>query len=119
METDDGRSLRSEVGRMRTEGGEGRDTERCGDPKIWFPMRVTFLEIPSPLCLKGLHLSLYPSPQTRGKLITDRNRPSSRFWYVSRSLCPIGVKHEGFIGISDEGVIEGTSRILVLIQTLL
>ena len=27
---------------MRTEGGEGRDTERCGDPKIWFPMRVTY-----------------------------------------------------------------------------
>ena len=42
METDDGRGLRSEVGRMRTEGGEGRDTERCGDPKIWFPMRVTY-----------------------------------------------------------------------------
>ena len=42
METDDGRSLRSEVGRMRTEGGEGRDTEMCGDPKIWFPMRVTY-----------------------------------------------------------------------------
>ena len=42
METDDGRSLRSEVGRMRTEGGEGRDTEVCGDPKIWFPMRVTY-----------------------------------------------------------------------------
>ena len=42
METDDGRCLRSEVGRMRTEGGEGRDTERCGDPKIWFPMRVTY-----------------------------------------------------------------------------
>ena len=42
MTTDDGRSLRSEVGRMRTEGGEGRDTEVCGDPKIWFPMRVTY-----------------------------------------------------------------------------
>jgi len=42
METDDGRCLRSEVGRMRTEGREGRDTERCGDPKIWFPMRVTY-----------------------------------------------------------------------------
>ena len=42
METDDGRCLRSEVGRMRTEGGEGRDTERCGDPKIWYPMRVTY-----------------------------------------------------------------------------
>ena len=42
METDDGRGLRSEVGRMRTEGGEGRDTGLCGDPKIWFPMRVTY-----------------------------------------------------------------------------
>ena len=42
METDDGRCLRSEVGRMRTEGGEGRYTEVCGDPKIWFPMRVTY-----------------------------------------------------------------------------
>ena len=42
METNDGRCLRSEVGRMRTEGGEGRDTEVCGDPKIWFPMRVTY-----------------------------------------------------------------------------
>ena len=20
----------------------GRDTERCGDPRIWFPMRVTY-----------------------------------------------------------------------------
>jgi transcription antitermination factor NusG len=42
MTTNDGRGLRSKVGRMRTEGGEGRDTERCGDPKIWFPMRVTY-----------------------------------------------------------------------------
>ena len=42
METDDGRCLRSKVGRMRTEGGEGRDTGLCGDPKIWFPMRVTY-----------------------------------------------------------------------------
>ena len=42
METDDGRGLRSEIGRMRTEGGEGRDTGLCGDPKIWFPMRVTY-----------------------------------------------------------------------------
>ena len=42
METDDGRSLRSEVGRMRTEGGEGRDTSVCGDPKMWYPMRVTY-----------------------------------------------------------------------------
>ena len=42
METDDGRSLRSDVGRMRTEGGEGRDTSVCGDPKTWYPMRVTY-----------------------------------------------------------------------------
>ncbi len=42
MTTNDGRCLRSEVGRMRTEGGEGRDTEVCGDPKVWFPMRVTY-----------------------------------------------------------------------------
>ena len=33
METNDGRCLRSEVGRMRTEGGEGRDTEVCGDER--------------------------------------------------------------------------------------
>jgi hypothetical protein len=42
METDDGRGLRSEVGRMRTEGRDGRDTEVCGDPRNWFPMRVTY-----------------------------------------------------------------------------
>ena len=42
MEANDGRCLRSEVGWIRTEDGEGRDTEVCGDPKIWFPMRVTY-----------------------------------------------------------------------------
>lgn len=30
METKDGRDM------------VGRDTERCGDPRIWFPMRVTY-----------------------------------------------------------------------------
>ena len=25
-----------------TESGLGRDTTMCGDPKIWFPMRVTY-----------------------------------------------------------------------------
>ena len=33
----DGRSLRPE-----SEKGQGRDTSMCGDPKSWFPMRVTY-----------------------------------------------------------------------------
>ena len=42
METEDVRCLRSEVGKTRTEDGKGRDTMMCGDPKTWFPMRVTY-----------------------------------------------------------------------------
>ena len=113
METEDVRCLRSEVGKTRTEDGKGHDTTVCGDPKTWFPMRVTFLEIPRPLCLKGLHLSLYPSPQTRVKLITDRDRPSSSYWYVSQSLCPVGVKHESFRGAQGD---ERLSLIVVLVE---
>ena len=44
MTTEDVRCLRSDVGRSRTEAGkeQGRDTTMCGDPKAWFPMRVTY-----------------------------------------------------------------------------
>ena len=36
--------LRSDVGRQKAEVGkeQGRDTAMCGDPKTWFPMRVTY-----------------------------------------------------------------------------
>ena len=44
MTTEDVGCLRSDVGRPRTETGkgQGRDTTMCGDPKMWFPMRVTY-----------------------------------------------------------------------------
>ena len=42
METEDGSRLRSEVGETRTEVSNGRDTTMCGDPNLWFPMRVTY-----------------------------------------------------------------------------
>jgi transcription antitermination factor NusG len=42
METEDESMLRSEVGEPRTEVRIGRDTTMCGDPKSWFPMRVTY-----------------------------------------------------------------------------
>ena len=42
METEEVGCLRPEVGKTRTEDGKGRDTMMCGDPKIWFPMRVTY-----------------------------------------------------------------------------
>ena len=42
MTTNDGRGLKSEVGRMRLENRPGRYIAMCGDPKIWFPMRVTY-----------------------------------------------------------------------------
>ena len=42
METEDGSRLRSEVGEPRTEVRIGRDTTMCGDPNLWFPMRVTY-----------------------------------------------------------------------------
>ena len=42
METEDGRRLRPEVGEPRTEVRIGRDTTMCGDPNLWFPMRVTY-----------------------------------------------------------------------------
>ena len=44
MTTKEVRCLRSDVGRQKAEVGkeQGRDTAMCGDPKIWFPMRVTY-----------------------------------------------------------------------------
>lgn len=42
METREVGCLRSEVGKTRTEDGKGHDTTVCGDPKTWFPMRVTY-----------------------------------------------------------------------------
>ena len=38
------RCLRADVSGSRTESGKGlgRDTRMCGDPKMWFPMRVTY-----------------------------------------------------------------------------
>jgi len=42
METEDWSRLRSEVGETRTEARIGRDTTMCGDPNLWFPMRVTY-----------------------------------------------------------------------------
>ena len=44
MEMEDGRCLRADVSGPRTESGrgQGRDTRMCGDPKTWFPMRVTY-----------------------------------------------------------------------------
>ena len=42
METEDGSRLRSEVREPRTEVRIGRDTTMCGDPNLWFPMRVTY-----------------------------------------------------------------------------
>ena len=42
METEEVRFLRSEVGKTRTEDGKGHYTTVCGDPKAWFPMRVTY-----------------------------------------------------------------------------
>jgi len=44
METENVRCLRADVIGPRTEveKGQGRDTTMCGDPKSWFPMRVTY-----------------------------------------------------------------------------
>ena len=44
MTTKDVRCQRSDVGMPRTEERDalGRDTTMCGDPRKWFPMRVTY-----------------------------------------------------------------------------
>ncbi len=44
MEMEDVICLRADVSGPRTESGkgQGRDTRMCGDPKMWFPMRVTY-----------------------------------------------------------------------------
>jgi len=44
MTTEEVGCLRSDVGRQKAEVGkeQGRDTTVCGDPKTWFPMRVTY-----------------------------------------------------------------------------
>ena len=86
METDDGRSLRSEVGRMRTEGGEGRDTERCGDPKIWFPMRVTYqreMKVKAELDRLGIESFV---PMTYKMVDADTDNPCRKFVPAIRNL---------------------------------
>ncbi len=42
METEDGSRLRSEAEETKTEVRMGRYTAMCGDPNLWFPMRVTY-----------------------------------------------------------------------------
>ena len=42
METEEGGRLRPGVGELRAEARIGRDTTMCGDPNLWFPMRVTY-----------------------------------------------------------------------------
>ena len=44
MEMEDVKCLRADVSGPRTESGKGQghDTRMCGDPKMWFPMRVTY-----------------------------------------------------------------------------
>ena len=44
MEMEVVRCLRADVSGSRTESekGQERDTRMCGDPKMWFPMRVTY-----------------------------------------------------------------------------
>ena len=41
-EMEDVRRLMADVRMLRSEEGQGRDTRMCGDPKMWFPMRVTY-----------------------------------------------------------------------------
>ena len=44
MTTEEVGCMRSDVGRQKAGVGkeQGRDTRMCGDPKTWFPMRVTY-----------------------------------------------------------------------------
>ena len=42
MEMEDVRRLMAEGRMLRSEERNGRDTTMCGDPKSWFPMRVTY-----------------------------------------------------------------------------
>ena len=65
---------------MRTEGGEGRDTERCGDPKIWFPMRVTYqreMKVKAELDRLGIECFVpmtYRVVESRNDGITDKRK---------------------------------------------
>lgn len=42
METEKGGRLRSDGRCLRTEVRKGHHTRMCGDPNLWFPMRVTY-----------------------------------------------------------------------------
>ena len=42
MTTKDVERLMADVRMLRSEERNGRDTTMCGDPKMWFPMRVTY-----------------------------------------------------------------------------
>ncbi len=54
------------------------------------PKTPIFFEIPRPLCLKGLHLSLSPLPSGKGQT-ENFERPSfSGFWYRSQAFAPSG-----------------------------
>ena len=42
MEMEDVRRLMADGRSLRPDDRQGRDTTMCGDPKSWFPMRVTY-----------------------------------------------------------------------------
>jgi len=107
METDDGRCLRSEVGRMRTEGGEGRDTGLCGDPKIWFPMRVTYqreMKVKAELDRLGIECFIpmkYRIAERRGGTNTNLTNDTN----IRRELVP-AINNLIFVRLTQERISE-------------
>ena len=77
MTTEDVRCLRPDAGRSRTEAGkeQGRDTTMCGDPKAWFPMRVTYqreMKVKAELDRLGIENFI---PMTYKVVVADTDNP--------------------------------------------
>ena len=74
METKDGRDM------------VGHDTEVCGDPKIWFPMRVTYqreMKMRAELDRLGIESFV---PMTYKMIDADTDNPSRKFVPAIRNL---------------------------------
>ena len=49
-----------------------------------------FFQIPSPLCLKGVHLFLPSLPSGKGQVDSEGRPSASRCWYGSQAFAPTG-----------------------------
>ena len=109
MEMEVVRCLRADVSGSRTESekGQERDTRMCGDPKMWFPMRVTYqreMKVKAELDRQGIEnfVPMRYTDDKRGYILRSVNKGTERqtnamLKYLTRLCSRLGISQENKI----------------------